>query len=89
MAIQNDDWDIRKSWLYTEFGGNGDYYIVICDENKEKQITKHNIRVTTSGSRYNPEIMMAVAALHRTLEKHKLNSNVLNKEIEFPVKILP
>lgn len=90
MAIQNDDWDIRKSWLYTQVGGNGDYYINVAEEKRvpggnpdEMVIQNHSIRITTSGSRYPPEVMLAVANLHRTLEEFGLNERTFNKEIEF------
>lgn len=83
MAIQNDDWDIRKSWLRTLFGGNGDFYIFTYQQDSAGQISGHALRVTTSGSRYPDAVMAAVANLHRVLEKYNLNSTTLNKEIEF------
>lgn len=83
MAVQNDDWDIRKSWFYTEVGGNGDYYLNTAQEDRSGKITTHTIRVTTSGSRYPSEVMLAICQLHRVLENYDLNSNILNKEIEF------
>lgn len=89
MAIQSDDWDIKKSWLYTEAGGNGDYYITIAEERTQggeigsKNIFKHSIRITTSGSRYPSDVMLAVSNLHKTLSRYKLDSNELNKELEF------
>jgi hypothetical protein len=90
MAIQSDDWDIRHAWLHTEVGGNGDYYITVAQEAKligsdvnSGLISRHTIRVSTSGSRYPVDVMLAVAHLHRTLEAYSLNSNEFNQELEF------
>lgn len=83
MAIQNDDWDIRKSWFRTMVGGNGDFYLITNQADSKGFITSHSVRVTTSGSRYPSEVMLAVANLHRVLERFELNSAELNKELEF------
>jgi hypothetical protein len=89
MALQNDDWDIRKSWLYTELGGNGDYYISVVEEKKPNEFHRNTIRITTSGSRYPSEVMLAVANLHRVLRKYGLDGRELNKELEFKATIKP
>ncbi len=64
MAIQTDDWDIRKSWLWIEVGGNGDYYVNVAEEKKDKNVQVNSVRITTSGSRYPSEVMLAVANLY-------------------------
>lgn len=88
MALQNDDWDIRKTWLFTEAGNNGDFYITIAEE-RDSKIATHNIRVTTSGSRYPTEVMRAVSNLHRTLERYGLNAREFKRELEFKMNAKP
>lgn len=89
MALQNDDWDIYKSWFRTEYGGNGDYYLQIAQETNEKMsdgsnlIKTNSLRFTTSGNRYPTEVLLAIANLHKVLEKYELNDRILNKELEF------
>ena len=78
MAIKSDDSDIRAAWLYTEVGGNGDYYITIVEEkqhHERKALVKvsSSIRITTHGNRYHPDVVKAVANLYRVLEEHRLN----------------
>ena len=73
MAIKSDDFDIRKSWLTTTLGGNGDYYIQVIEEDKQGIKTVNSTRICMSGGYPPSEVRIAVAELYRAMEKHNLN----------------
>jgi hypothetical protein len=77
MAIKSDDSDIRKTWLRTALGGNGDYYIEVVSENEEGIKESKAVRVSTSGGyTKDVEVKIAVANLFRAMEKAGLNEFV-------------
>lgn len=74
MALASDDSDIKKTWLRTFLGGNGDFYIEVIAENEEGFIESKAVRVSTSGGYCkDPEVKVAVANLYRAMEKAGLN----------------
>ena len=81
MAIVTDDPDIRMAWMYTETGGNGDYYLTIIEMkdqyNKEGKLEKQPItatmRLATSGSKTPIEVRELITQLYRTMEQLGLN----------------
>ena len=81
MAIVTDDPDIRMAWMYTERGGNGDYYLTIIeikrvydkDGELEKQPITTTMRLATSGSKTPIEVRELVTQLYRTMEQLGLN----------------
>jgi len=74
MAIKSDDSDIRKTWLRTTLGGNGDFYIEIISENKDGLKESTAVRVAMSdGYTKNTEVKTAVANLYRAMENAGLN----------------
>lgn len=77
MAIKSDDSDIRKTWLRTALGGNGDYYIEVVSENEEGIKESKAVRVSTSGGyTKDVDVKIAVANLFRAMEKAGLNGFV-------------
>lgn len=77
MAILTDDQDIRQVHMFTELGGNGDYYIVLIDMDEIKRL---DMRISTSGGNAPHEVKMAVSALYRAMEKHGLNKHPKDDE---------
>jgi hypothetical protein len=75
MAIKSDDSDIRKTWLKSYFGGNGDAYIEIVTEDDEGHKTATSVRIASSGGKAPPEIKSAVANLAREMTKLNLNNH--------------
>ena len=75
MAIKSDDSDIRETWLTTEAGGNGDYYVNIFRKEKDGNIRSDSVRISTSGGYTNKhkDVILAVANLYREMEKAGLN----------------
>jgi hypothetical protein len=75
MALKSDDSDIRKSWLRTMLGGNGDFYIEIITENEDGIRDSMCVRVSTSGGyTRDTDVKIAVAELFRAMENAGLNN---------------
>jgi hypothetical protein len=72
MALKSDDSDIKKAWLMTSEGGNGDYYISIISENNGlKEVA--SVRISTSGGNAPLDVKIAVADLYRCMRECSLN----------------
>lgn len=69
MAIPTDDADISRNRFFIYFGGNGDYYLTITDDND----LSHSVRVSTSGGIAPLEVKIAIANLYKAMEKHGVN----------------
>lgn len=89
MAVETDDPDIRPAWMYTDVGGNGDYYLHIVEikdlynkEGKiEKQVVLTSMRLSTSGSAIPFEVRTHITALYREMQARGLNEYP-DKEIQ-------
>ena len=94
MAVRTDDPDSRLAFMYTDFGGNGDYYlhtIEIKDLYNEKgelqwQPVTTSMQLSTSGSQTPFEVRELIAQLHWKLEELKLNGFPDDAEIEKAIK---
>lgn len=75
MAIGSDDSDIRKTWLKSYCGGNGDPYIEIVYEDEQGQKRSTSVRIAISGGKAPSEIKIAVANLAREMERLNLNEH--------------
>jgi hypothetical protein len=76
MAILTDDQDIRMVYLQTLHGGNGDYYIVLKQFDKEgKYMGTMDYRCAMSGGNAPTEVKLAVATLYRAMEAAGLNNH--------------
>jgi hypothetical protein len=76
MALKSDDSDLKKTWLQTHFGGNGDYYITIISKDEETGLkSTSTVRIAISGgnSPRESKIRQLVSELHWEMEKHNLN----------------
>lgn len=71
MALLTDDMDVETTWLETYLGGNGDYYITIINE-KDGLKYRNSVRISTSGGNAPTDVKIAVAELHRAMEKNNL-----------------
>lgn len=82
MALKSDDFDIRKTWLRCQFGGNGDCYIEIFSEDDKGIITSSSVRIAMSGGNAPHKVKLAVAKLTRSmgyLNTHPDEINPLTK----------
>jgi len=73
MALKSDDSDLRKSWLRTSYGGNGDYYLEIIFVNHDGLKESISTRISTSGGNSPSEITALISKLHWEMEKQNLN----------------
>jgi hypothetical protein len=73
MALKSDDSDLRKTWIRTSYGGNGDYYIEMWLVNDDGLKESYSVRVATSGGNCPGEVKSLIAKLHWEMEKHGLN----------------
>lgn len=72
MALKSDDSDLRKTWLTTELGFNGDYYLTIISEIDGLKSTS-SVRISTSGGNAPTDVRIAVADLFRAMDRFGLN----------------
>lgn len=76
MAIRTDDCDINDVRFNMEHGGNGDYYIVLSEFDKEGQWKKTlSTRFAMSGGEAPTEVKLAVANLYRVMEASGKNQS--------------
>ena len=81
MAIETDDPDIRPAFMYTESGGNGDYYLTIIEikdqYNERGELEKvpvtATMRFSTSGSQTPLEVRELITQLYRIMRDLGLN----------------
>ncbi len=73
MSLKSDDFDLEENYLYTLFGGNGDYYICIGNKDENGYITTQGVRIAMSGGQAPHEVKMAAFKLFEAMEKHGLN----------------
>lgn len=74
MGLLTDDCDLNETYLSTFVCGNGDYYIQLKFKDKQDGLYKTACtRISTSGGNAPTEVKLAVANLHRALEKENLN----------------
>lgn len=79
MAIKSDDSDIRKTWLKSYFGGNGDPYIEIVYEDEKGNKASTSVRIAISGGKAPSEIKLAIANLAREMQRLNLNDHPDNE----------
>ena len=66
MGLLTDDMDIRNTELSMEFGGNGDYYLIL-KETKGGEVVKLDTRIAMSGGNATPEVKSAISNLYKAL----------------------
>jgi hypothetical protein len=72
MALESGDSDIKKTWLKTSLGGNGDYYITVISESNGLKYT-NTVRIPMSGGIAPSNVKNAVANLFKEMERESLN----------------
>lgn len=86
MALKSDDSDIRKAWLRTQLGGNGDFYIEVIQENRLGIKQSCSTRISTSGGNAPRPVKEATAKLYSAMEEAGLNEHPYDDEIKDTAK---
>lgn len=68
MELITDDMDIRDTTLDVQYGGNGDYYVIL-KETVNGDVIKLETRIAMSGGVASTRVKLAIAELYRALNE--------------------